>query len=124
MTRALVTGATGMLGSHLVERLLAEGVEVRAFIRPSSDARLLESLSVEIMCGNASDPADLVRAARGCEFVFHLAAQLNVGSGFSEDGDSRQARSSIVDFTEGLLAASLAAGLSPRTSSRTPVTKR
>jgi nucleoside-diphosphate-sugar epimerase len=111
MTRALVTGATGMIGSHLVERLVAEGVEVRAFIRPSSDARILESLPVEIMRGTVTDPADLARAAQDSEWVFHNAAHFNVGSGYSINGDARRIRSSIVDITEGLLAASMAAGV-------------
>lgn len=100
-----------MIGSHLVERLVAEGIEVRAFIRPSSDARLLESLPVEIMWGNATDRADLARAVQDCELVFHIAAHFNVGSGYSLNGDAPRIRSSIVDITEGLLAASLAEGV-------------
>ena len=44
--RVLVSGATGLLGSHLVERLIAQGHAVRALVRPTSQTRFLESLGV------------------------------------------------------------------------------
>mgnify|MGYP001028557126 FL=1 len=46
----LVTGATGLLGSHLVERLVERGERVRALVRPASDVRELERLPVELEC--------------------------------------------------------------------------
>ena len=62
MMQALVTGATGMLGRHLVDVLLDAGVAVRAFVRSSSDTRYLESKGVELFQGDAGDRAALRRA--------------------------------------------------------------
>lgn len=72
--RALITGATGFVGSALVREALAEGWQLRAFRRPSSDLRLLAGLDVEIVTGEFSDPASLARAMAGCDAVFHVAA--------------------------------------------------
>ena len=46
--RVLVTGATGLLGSHIAERLVARGYRVRALVRPRSRTGFLEGLGVEI----------------------------------------------------------------------------
>jgi dihydroflavonol-4-reductase len=74
MTRALVTGANGFLGSAVVRALLADGVAVRAFVRAGSDRRNLEGLGVELASGDLTDRASLLKAAVGCEAVFHVAA--------------------------------------------------
>ncbi|HBY96863.1 MAG TPA: hypothetical protein DEP84_23435 [Chloroflexi bacterium] len=105
MTRALVTGATGLLGSHLVERLLAAGVEVRAFVRPGSDTCHLHALPVEIVCGTATNQEDLHRALAGCRWVFHAAAHLTVASPFNQDQDFDRLKRSNVDLTAALLRA-------------------
>jgi UDP-glucose 4-epimerase len=78
--RVLVTGGAGFIGSHLVERLLADGHEVRALDDLSSgrQARLLESLGVELVLGDAADPEAARRAADGCDAVCHLAAVASV----------------------------------------------
>jgi nucleoside-diphosphate-sugar epimerase len=72
--QALITGATGFVGSHLVERLTGRGWLVRALVRPTSDTRLLEELGVELATGDLADAASVEKAATGCEVVFHLAA--------------------------------------------------
>lgn len=71
---ALVTGATGFVGSHLVERLTSRGWQVRALVRPTSDTRLLRRLGVELQEGDLSDPEAIRRASVGVEVVYHLAA--------------------------------------------------
>lgn len=71
--RALVTGATGFIGSHLVRRLIDESFDVRALVRPASDAGSLESLGVEIARGDMRDRDAVGHAVEGCELVFHLA---------------------------------------------------
>ncbi|MEW6776122.1 MAG: NAD-dependent epimerase/dehydratase family protein, partial [Bdellovibrionota bacterium] len=73
--KALVTGATGFVGSHLVRDLLARGVEVRVLARKTSPWKNLENLSVERAEGDVRDADSLARAMRGCEAVFHAAAQ-------------------------------------------------
>jgi len=71
--KTLVTGATGFIGSHLVERLVAEGREVRCFVRPSSDIRWLQTLPVEITVGDFFNPESLRQALRDVQFVHHVA---------------------------------------------------
>jgi nucleoside-diphosphate-sugar epimerase len=72
----LVTGATGFLGSHLVERLVHEGQPVRVLTRPSSDTRFLDSLAVEKVVGDLTEVATVERACRGVEVVYHAAAKV------------------------------------------------
>jgi dihydroflavonol-4-reductase len=66
--RVLVTGATGFLGSHIVEQLLSAGHEVRALVR--SDQRI----NAEIVRGDVTNAASLAPAMAGCEAVIHSAA--------------------------------------------------
>lgn len=70
----LVTGATGFVGSAVVRALVARGHSVRALARRTADRRNLAGLPVETVEGDLTDPASLVRAAAGCRYVFHVAA--------------------------------------------------
>ena len=72
--RALVTGATGFVGSAVARRLLVEGYAVRVLARPGSDRRNLAGLDVEVAEGNLTDAASLALACAGCEALFHVAA--------------------------------------------------
>lgn len=71
---ALVTGANGFVGSHLVERLLRGGAQVRCLVRPTSDLRWLEGPDIEVQRGSLMDVAWLRQAVRGVDVVFHVAA--------------------------------------------------
>ena len=71
---AYVTGATGLLGSHLVERLLGDGWGVRALVREGTDAATLAAQGVEIVRGDITRPAEtLAPGMRGAARVFHCA---------------------------------------------------
>lgn len=72
--RALITGATGFVGSHLAARLAAAGWELRALVRPTSDVRALEELGVERWTGDLRDRELLTSACGEMDVVFHLAA--------------------------------------------------
>ncbi|HPQ69051.1 MAG TPA: NAD-dependent epimerase/dehydratase family protein [bacterium] len=72
--RALVTGADGLLGSHLVRRLLANGMDVRAFVLPGDVAPVIADLPLEIVSGDLLDAGAVRRAVDGCALVFHCAA--------------------------------------------------
>lgn len=70
----LVTGASGFVGSAVLRRLLERGGAARALVRPESDRRNLDGLAVEVVDGDLTDPATLKGALRGCEGLFHVAA--------------------------------------------------
>lgn len=72
--KALVTGATGFVGSAVARRLLAAGVETRVLVRPESSHRNISGLAVEVATGDLNDDASLRRAVRGCDALFHVAA--------------------------------------------------
>jgi dihydroflavonol-4-reductase len=74
MKKALVTGAAGFIGSHVVRELLKENVEVRCLIRPGESTANLSGLDVETVAGDVLDTAAITEAVRGTDTVFHLAA--------------------------------------------------
>jgi NAD dependent epimerase/dehydratase len=84
--RVLVTGAGGFIGSHLVERLVAAGAEVRAMVRYNgrSDIGMLAEVptqvrdAVEIVHSDLSDPFAVRRHVAGCDTVFHLGALIAI----------------------------------------------
>jgi dihydroflavonol-4-reductase len=71
---ALVTGANGFVGCHVVRALLACGRHVRALVRASADRRALEGLDCELAFGDLRDREAVKDAVRGCEYVYHVAA--------------------------------------------------
>jgi dihydroflavonol-4-reductase len=70
----LLTGATGFVGAAVLRSLVAAGHRVRALVRPSSDRRNLTGVDCEIVTGDLLEIESLQRALRGCEAVFHVAA--------------------------------------------------
>ena len=73
----LVTGGTGLVGSHLVEFLVKKGDQVRCFVRESSDVSFLESLKVDLIKGDLSDKESIDNAIKGVDTVFHCAAMVS-----------------------------------------------
>ena len=71
--KALVTGGTGFIGSHLVETLLQRGVQVRCLLRKPIDLKWLKGLPIEPVCGDCSDKASLYDAVKDVNQVFHVA---------------------------------------------------
>lgn len=74
MDRLLITGATGFVGSELIEAVARHGLRARALVRETSDVARLERHGIERVVGDLSDPAALRRALAGSETVLHLAA--------------------------------------------------
>jgi oxidoreductase len=73
----LVTGASGFLGSHLVDRLLREGASVRCLVRSTSKLDVLSSMNVELLQGDLTDEISLRAAVDGCDTVFHCGAMVS-----------------------------------------------
>jgi dihydroflavonol-4-reductase len=72
--RALVTGGTGFIGSHVVRALVDDGVSVRVLARTGSDRRALSGLPVEVVAGDLAQPGSLAAALSGVEVLYHVAA--------------------------------------------------
>jgi len=79
---ALVTGATGLVGSHIVDRLLADGWDVRVLARSPDRARSVVPSGVDIVRGDILDESSFARAAAGVNTIFHAAANVIVRGGW------------------------------------------
>ncbi|MBE0534614.1 MAG: NAD-dependent epimerase/dehydratase family protein [Phycisphaerae bacterium] len=103
--KTLITGATGLVGSHIAEKLCREGEEVWALVRTSSNTRFLEGLGVKLRYGSITDPLAVYEAVEGMDRVCHAAA-------LTEEWTSRELAYEVnVEGTENLLEASLARGV-------------
>jgi dihydroflavonol-4-reductase len=103
---ALVTGATGFLGSHVARVLAAQGAELRLLVRATSDLRNIEDLNAERAQGDLRDPASIEKALTGCEAVFHVAADYRLWV-----RDPEQMYRSNVEGTRALLEAARKQGV-------------
>ena len=84
LSRVLVTGATGFLGSRLTRRLVQQGYAVRALVRTRSDFRVLQDLGVDIAFGDLSDGPAVSASISGIDIVVHAGAGT---SGSAEDSE-------------------------------------
>ena len=99
--RVLVTGATGLIGRRLVERLTGDGVQVTALVR--RPGALAEGPGLTVVVGDVEDRAGLDRAIAGCDAVVHLANATGVT-------DPARAEAINVGGTANVIAAARAAG--------------
>src|SRR6185369_7713512 len=76
--KCFVSGASGFIGANLVHELNARGHSVRALLRPNADVRGLAGAEFERVAGDVSDRAALVKAMRGCDWCFHVAASYHL----------------------------------------------
>jgi len=116
MARVLVTGAGGFIGSHLVERLVRDGGEVRAFVRYNSrnDRGLLETVDpavlaeLDVYAGDLVNPEAVAGAIAGVERVYHLGALIPIPYSYRHP---REYVASNVEATLNVLEASRRAGV-------------
>ena len=73
MTHALVTGATGFIGHHLVQQLIASGTAVTCLVRETSPCSRLGGLDIRLVNGDVTDIGSIETALRGVDVVYHLA---------------------------------------------------
>lgn len=95
--KALVTGATGFIGSVLVRELLSRGHAVRALAFPGEEVRELAGRGAEILRGDLTVPNSLRGICDGMDTVFHLAGRV------TDWGTRKQFYSAIYEATENLL---------------------
>jgi nucleoside-diphosphate-sugar epimerase len=74
----LITGASGLLGHHLISALQASGGHVRALVLPTEDATRLEARGVTIYRGDIRQPETLTEPCTGADTIFHLAGMMGV----------------------------------------------
>jgi dihydroflavonol-4-reductase len=103
---ALVTGASGFVGSAVARLLVAAGARVRVLMRPNSDRRNIAGLDVEHREGSLEDGASLVAALDGCTELYHVAADYRLWV-----PDPAAMFRANVDGTRSLMEAALAAGV-------------
>jgi dihydroflavonol-4-reductase len=104
--RALVTGGTGFIGSHVVRALVDDGVSVRVLARAGSDRRALAGLPVEVVTGDLAEPGSLMATLAGVEVLYHVAADYRLWA-----PDPAVLYRVNVDGTRALLRAAEAAGV-------------
>jgi nucleoside-diphosphate-sugar epimerase len=95
----VITGATGLLGSHIAQQLHERGERVRALVRPSSDTFFLKQLGVELALGDLNEPASLPAVLSGADVVYHCAARVG------DWGPWRLFQRGIIEATANLLDA-------------------
>lgn len=103
---AVVTGATGFVGSAVARALLARGERVRVLARAGGDRRNLEGLRVEIVEGDLRDPAARAKAVAGARSLYHVAADYRLWT-----RDPAAMFATNVEATDALLRAAAHAGV-------------
>jgi 2-alkyl-3-oxoalkanoate reductase len=101
----VVTGATGLVGSHIVEQLVARGERVRGIVRPAGNAAFLKEMGIETAVADLHDIAALRRAFSGAAVVYHCAAKV------SDWGRWREFIADTVQGTRNALEAARAEGV-------------
>ena len=102
--KVFVTGATGFIGASIVRELIKDGCRVRALVRIGADIRNLQGLDLEIWPGDLLDSDSLQAGIKGCEQVYHAAADYRLWS-----SDPSVMYRVNVDGTKAVLAAALKA---------------
>ena len=72
----LVTGATGLVGSHVAERARKLGLRTRAIVRSEAETRLLDEWGVEIVQGDITDRQSLKKGVADATVIVHCAAKV------------------------------------------------
>ena len=109
MARALVIGGNGFLGSYIVDELAARGHSVTVFDRFSGDAARFESAGITRVVGDFLNQADVARAVKGQEWVFHFLSTTTPAS--ADDDPTVDVRTNIASSID-LLTQCVRAGVS------------
>jgi nucleoside-diphosphate-sugar epimerase len=105
ISTCLITGGSGFVGGRLIERLVAQGWQVRALARSDEAVRIVEKHGAKAVRGSLDDMTSLTKAAAGCDVVIHVAALFKL---WGEPADFDRTN---VEGTANLLAAASASSV-------------
>jgi len=94
--KALVTGASGFIGSHLVEALVTQKWDITCLVRPTSRTGFLQKLRIKLAVHDPSDPGSLEKAVKDQDYVFHLAGRIRSASRRAYDAANYQLTNDLV----------------------------
>jgi dihydroflavonol-4-reductase len=95
--KALVTGGTGFMGSHLVQTLVSKNWNVTCLVRPTSRTGFLKKFSVNLIVHETNDQKSLERAVKGQDYIFHLAGRIRSASRATYDKANHQLTRNLVE---------------------------
>jgi nucleoside-diphosphate-sugar epimerase len=101
----VITGATGLLGSHIAEQFSARGERVRAVVRPTSDVTFLKQLGVELVVGDLGSAESLRVPFTGADTVYHCASRVG------DFGAWRMFKAEVVETTRNVMESCRSAGV-------------
>lgn len=96
---AFVTGGTGFIGSHLIDRLLSKGYHVRALVRNPNNLGFLNNLPIDIIAGDLFSISALETGITGADYVFHVAGLVAAKSKQEFYRGNRDATRNIIEIT-------------------------
>lgn len=71
--KVFITGSTGFIGTHLIERLARDDHELYCLVRKTSDVRVLEKVGATLIIGDVTDKASMLEGMQGCDWIANLA---------------------------------------------------
>lgn len=83
--KTLITGATGFLGNSIARALQKTGAEIKLLIRKSSNTSTIQDIEAEKFVGDIQDPLSIKNALRGCNHLYHVAADYRLWARRSKD---------------------------------------
>ncbi|MFA6456853.1 MAG: NAD-dependent epimerase/dehydratase family protein [Bacteroidota bacterium] len=96
---AFVTGGTGFIGSHLIDRLLSKGYHVRALVRNPKNLGFLTNLPIDIIEGDLFSNEALEKGITGADYVYHVAGLVAAKSKEEFFRSNRDATRNIIEIT-------------------------
>jgi len=96
-SKALVTGGTGFIGSHLVEALVTQKWRVTCLVRATSKTEFLKRFPVQFILGSAENLESLEKAVQGQDYIFHLAGRIRSTSRKAYDLANHQLTRNLIE---------------------------